>query len=396
MLLSGLGAALAGLALFYAGLFAVWTRGLRRVLARVLPPLPAVPPFVSVIVPARDEEGTIEACVASLLASDYPGGCFEVIVVDDFSRDATADRVAAMQRVLGGDVLRLIRLGERLEHEHEGHKGVALAWGVHDAVGKLILTTDADCQVSPGWIAGLVRTFDDARVGFVAGAVRLDPTGRRGGALQALEMAGFVGIGAGALEHGHPTLCNSAAIGYPRRVFEALRLAPRSPELPERMTPWDDELMLMRIADHPTLYARFCPDPAAVVTTHAEPSLGAFWRQRQRWAATGARYPGAIRGLVVRLIWVFYAGPARRAHRPALRAGALPVRGRGVRASRCWPNSCCSCPFCAIRGRCACSWWLVPGQLVQLPYIVVVSVIGFLRPPAWKGRRLQPPEPVYA
>lgn len=394
MLLPGLGFLLVVLAVFYAALFATWRRGLRRVLARVLPPLPREVPFASVLVPARDEAAHIDACVEALLASDYPPHAFEVIVIDDFSHDSTCARVEALQQLHGADRLRLIRLSDRLDHEHEGHKGVALAWGVHDAVGRLILTTDADCQVSTGWISGMVRTFDDARVGFVAGAVRMDAGGTLWGALQALELAGFVGIGAGALERGSPNLCNSAAIGYPRRVFEALRLAHRSPEMPERVTPWDDELMLMRIADHDTLTARFCPDPGALVTTGAEPTLGTFWQQRRRWAATGARYPGAIRGLTIRLIWFFYAG---------LLAGlvALPF------VPSLWPFVAAAfglkvlselallVPILRHTGQVRLLGWLLPGQLLQIPYIVTVGVLGLLGHPSWKGREFAP-EPAVA
>jgi chlorobactene glucosyltransferase len=48
--------------------------------------LPRIP-RVSVLVPARNEEGTIEQCIASLLAQDYPD--FDVLVLDDSSTDGT-------------------------------------------------------------------------------------------------------------------------------------------------------------------------------------------------------------------------------------------------------------------------------------------------------------------
>ncbi len=44
-------------------------------------------PLISILVPARDEEANIEACVRSLLALNYPR--FEVIVLDDHSSDDT-------------------------------------------------------------------------------------------------------------------------------------------------------------------------------------------------------------------------------------------------------------------------------------------------------------------
>src|SRR5438552_2702231 len=48
---------------------------------------PANPPYVSIVLPARNEERNIEACLRSVLATPWPN--LEVIVVNDHSTDAT-------------------------------------------------------------------------------------------------------------------------------------------------------------------------------------------------------------------------------------------------------------------------------------------------------------------
>ena len=63
-------------------------------------------PFVSVLVPARNEDKTIIACLTSILAQDYPN--FEVIVIDDNSTDGTHALVSGLVEQYS-DHLRLVR-----------------------------------------------------------------------------------------------------------------------------------------------------------------------------------------------------------------------------------------------------------------------------------------------
>jgi chlorobactene glucosyltransferase len=77
---------------------AVRQRGLLPRLDPVALPSAALAPRVTVVVPARDEEANIGACVRSLLAQDYPDGRLRVVVVDDHSADSTAAIVEDLAR----------------------------------------------------------------------------------------------------------------------------------------------------------------------------------------------------------------------------------------------------------------------------------------------------------
>lgn len=104
-------------------------------------------PFVSVLVPARDEERGIEACVSSLLAQNYPN--FEVIVLNDHSTDGTGAILAQLSR--SNPRLRVIN-GAALP---EGWPGKH--WACHQlaqaAGGEYILFTDADTRHEPNALA---------------------------------------------------------------------------------------------------------------------------------------------------------------------------------------------------------------------------------------------------
>lgn len=96
-------------------------------------------PLVSVLVPARNEEGRVlAACISSILSQDY--GRFEVIAVNDRSTDATGTILRAIAR--GDDKLRVIEGAE----PPAGWLGkpFALQQALEDARGQWVLATDAD------------------------------------------------------------------------------------------------------------------------------------------------------------------------------------------------------------------------------------------------------------
>ena len=100
-------------------------------------------PFVSILLPARNEARNIEACVASLMAQDYPD--FEVIVLDDQSTDETSLILDGLKCADGR--LKILTGTPRPEGWLGKH------WACHQldhvATGELILFTDADTRHSP-------------------------------------------------------------------------------------------------------------------------------------------------------------------------------------------------------------------------------------------------------
>ena len=110
-------------------------------------------PFVSVLVPARNEALNIAACVTSLLAQDYPG--FEVIVLNDNSTDDTSRILAQLAqadhrlRVLKGAPLPADWLGK-----HWACRQLDQA-----ALGELILFTDADTRHTPDMLRDSVSAL---------------------------------------------------------------------------------------------------------------------------------------------------------------------------------------------------------------------------------------------
>jgi chlorobactene glucosyltransferase len=138
--------------------------GLAR-LARTRPNLSDVAPVtgtpVTIVIPARNESGTIETVIRSILASTYQP--FELVVVDDRSSDDTA---AAVERLAAGDSrLRLVP-GTALPEGWYG-KPWACAQGASAGSGTLLLFTDADTRHEPELLGRAVAALQHERADLV-------------------------------------------------------------------------------------------------------------------------------------------------------------------------------------------------------------------------------------
>ncbi len=131
------------------------------------PAIPAETPPVTVLVPARDEAPTIARALRSLLAQTYAGE-FRIILIDDQSRDGTANEAA----YLADPRLTILHGTER----PPGWSGKlwALEQGVNQATTDLLLFTDADIEHRPAHLATLVAKLTADRLDLVSEMVALN------------------------------------------------------------------------------------------------------------------------------------------------------------------------------------------------------------------------------
>ncbi|MFL6214134.1 MAG: polysaccharide deacetylase family protein [Blastocatellia bacterium] len=120
-------------------------------------------PTVAVIVPAYNEEKVVVQTITSLLASDHPPG-FEIVVVDDGSKDATYRRV----KEVFSDEPRV-----RVFTKANGGKPAALNFGVTHTAAEIVIALDADTIFARDTISKLVRHFSDPKIGAVAGNAKV-------------------------------------------------------------------------------------------------------------------------------------------------------------------------------------------------------------------------------
>jgi cellulose synthase/poly-beta-1,6-N-acetylglucosamine synthase-like glycosyltransferase len=124
-------------------------------------------PFVSVIVPSRNEENNIETCIHSLMKSSYPHDRFEIVAVNDRSTDATGEILERLSKVYTN--LKIVEISESTANPNLKGKAGALHRGINESKGEIIMMTDADCVVPKTWIQSISAYYSDNKVGLVAG-----------------------------------------------------------------------------------------------------------------------------------------------------------------------------------------------------------------------------------
>lgn len=116
-------------------------------------------PFVTIMIPAHNEESVITNTVENILKMDYPN--FEVIVIDDRSSDNTASVIKDLE-AKHEQVRALIR-----EKDAFPGKSAVLNDALKMAHGEAILVFDADATVEPDFLNKLVPNLEPADVGAV-------------------------------------------------------------------------------------------------------------------------------------------------------------------------------------------------------------------------------------
>jgi succinoglycan biosynthesis protein ExoA len=174
-------------------------------------------PFVTVLVPCRNEEKHIGRCLESILANDYPKDCLEILVLDGMSEDRT-------RKIVQEYASRDARV--RLIDNPDKHIPVAMNIGIREARGERILKMDAHSTYQPEYISRCVHYQDFYGAENVGGVWKMEP-----GADTAMARAIVLGLGhrfgSGnanvKIGVDKPTWSDTAAFGcFKRDLFERI------------------------------------------------------------------------------------------------------------------------------------------------------------------------------
>ncbi len=238
-------------------------------------------PFVSVIIPSRNESQSIMRCLECLKNQNYPIDKFEIIPINDGSEDGT-DKI--LNQMAEND-LRIKPVHITVTHRENKGKIHAIDNGIQNAKGNIIITTDADIWMEPNWMSQMVKGFDE-KTGLIIGMTLDEYSNHPVHAFQALDGAGIRIIAAALAEIDHPITCQGSNLAFRKgayiqvreRVLSLATLCGNREWLMQEIdiaTDWEIETQL-----HPESIAYTCPPD----------TWRALINQRARWASTGKNY----------------------------------------------------------------------------------------------------------
>src|ERR1035437_8712550 len=174
---------------FYFSIIILFSIGLRKKYPRIND---EDLPHATVIVAARNEEKNIDNCMVSLNKLTYPEGKLEIIIVDDFSEDGTGNIINEFIK----DKPLFKKITPDLNSALKG-KVNAVASAIKISKGKIILLTDADCEVTVTWAVTLASYYKND-VGIVNGFTVIN-NGNIFSAIQGIDLVFLLSAASGSI-----------------------------------------------------------------------------------------------------------------------------------------------------------------------------------------------------
>jgi cellulose synthase/poly-beta-1,6-N-acetylglucosamine synthase-like glycosyltransferase len=248
--------------------------------------------FISIIIPARNEEENIGGLLTALQQQTYPGELFEIIVVNDHSTDKTTEVVKQFPGV------KLLELKDEIINSY---KKKAIETGIAAASGELIVTTDADCIPPPSWLQTIASFKEKTNAGFIVAPVVFNCNSSPVQVFQAMDFMVLQGITGASVYKKIHSMCNGANLAYERKLFYEVN----GFDGIDHIASGDDMLLMHKIAKkypHRILYLK---STDVIVSTRPMPTWKQFFNQRIRWASKATHYDDKKIFLVLLLVYLF-------------------------------------------------------------------------------------------
>jgi glycosyltransferase involved in cell wall biosynthesis len=252
----------------------------------------------TIIVPFRDEAENLPQLLNSFSKLNYPNDLFEVILVDDCSKDRfqISDFRPERQRTGGAFQISILQ-NNRISNSP---KKDAILTAIQFVKTDWIITTDADCVVNENWLLTLDNYIQNHEVSMIAGAVTYDCSDSFLHHFQQLDLASLQGATMGSFGLRKGFMCNGANFAYKKSFFLELN----GFEGNDGIASGDDVFLLQKAMAKFPEKVDYLKSKNNIVRTKPVDNWKSLFYQRVRWASKTSSYQsrfGIGLGLVVLL-----------------------------------------------------------------------------------------------
>jgi poly-beta-1,6-N-acetyl-D-glucosamine synthase len=252
------------------------------------------PVFISVIIPARNEEANIDRLLLSLEQQSYPKQNFEIIVVDDHSTDQTST-------IISRYVNERIQLIQLREDNLNSYKKKALQTGIASAKGTLIVCTDADCIVPENWLNTIAAFYVAKKPVFIAAPVRIENNQSFLQLFQTTDFMVLQGITGASVHEKFHSMSNGANLAYEREAFYEVGGFSGI----DHIASGDDMLLMHKFHEKYPDRIAYLKSKDVIVSTNPAKTWKEFLNQRIRWAGKINHYKDKSVTAVLAVVYFF-------------------------------------------------------------------------------------------
>ncbi len=285
--------------LAYMSLIGSFIWGFSHVSEFELENIPAKTKF-TVVVPFRNEAKHLGKLLRSIEALNYPNHLFEVILVDDESKDNSLE-------VINNFILKSAHKTKynlhtiSNERQTTSPKKDAITLAIKQATNTWIITTDADCELPKYWLASFDEYIQKTKAICIAAPVDYVNLNSFLNQYQILDILSLQGATIGGFGLGQPFMCNGANFAYKKSLFIAVNGFNGNTNIASG----DDIFLLEKVRKTHPKQLHYLKCKQAIVTTQPQPNWQGLLAQRIRWAAKTTAYNnwfGKLTGFIVLLM----------------------------------------------------------------------------------------------
>jgi len=237
----------------------------------------------SILVPYRNEAKNLPKLLQSIGELNYPSELFELILVDDFSKD-NSERIYIKWRIENDKIDTTLLENLRLSNSP---KKDAISRAVPIIKHEWIITTDADCTVNKNWLLTLDHFIQQNKTAeMVVGAVVYKTKNNWFHHFQQLDLLSLQGTTIGSFGIGKPFMCNGANFAYTKKLYTELGGFSGTTS----SASGDDVFLLQKAVKKHSDKVLYLKNRDSIVKTKPENDFFQLFMQRVRWASKTTSY----------------------------------------------------------------------------------------------------------